>query len=148
MPFFTSPAAQQAGDAVLWAEDQSFVNNISRLAVGIVPLVVFGTVGTVEQSILAPMVGQIPLLGGFTLATPFSAPPRYYSVGRRGESRSLQLGPHVAGQSVLGTPIRTHTTGLIDYAVRSPSETLHRFASLAEEAVHPGRSSAIDRERL
>jgi len=107
-------------------------------------LAVYGLIGGLEQSILAPISGQFPLGFGFTYETPWAGAPIDYSVGQPGQSTNLQWHAHLAGQRVFsGLPLRTHTTGIIDWAVRNDIWG----AEDALELIHPGRVRLILQER-
>lgn len=113
-------------------------------SIGLLPLILYGFVGTVEQLFIAPFQGQIPLFGGFTLETPLSNDSIGYEVGNPGLSPDLQLIAHLRGQNIVqGLPFRTHTTGLIDYGVRHGIPG----SESAMEWIHPGRVEDIHRER-
>lgn len=106
--------------------------------VGLLSLIFYGAIGTIEQSIVAPFTGQLPLIGGFTLETPWSVHPQNYDLDLYREDPGFQIAAHLRGQQAIG-PVRTHTTGILDYgAIRGwPG------ASQALETVHPGRSQEI-----
>jgi hypothetical protein len=114
-----------------------------RLAAGATPLLIYGFAGSVEESILAWNYGQVPLAFGFTLDTPWSVDPMFYDQGIPGIPADMQWDPQLRGQRVVG-PLRTHTTGIIDFGVRNDLP----FARAAEELVHPGRASLLDWERV
>lgn len=112
---------------------------------GVKTLIAYGIIGTIEQLFVAPTQGQIPLIAGFTLETAWSAPARSYVVGVEGLSPELQVDAHLAGQYVIrGYPIRTHTTGLIDYGVRNGIPG----SEVALSIIHPGRVERIHAETL
>lgn len=82
---------------------RGFSDLYDRTSRGLLPTLAFGAVGTVEQALIAPLNGQVPLIGGFTLATPWSAQPSEgYVIGQPGQSQDLQWGAHQDGQVVLG----------------------------------------------
>jgi len=115
----------------------------SRISQGALPLLAYGVAGGLQQALVAPTQGQIPLAFGFTSETPWAAPEAYYDIGVPGQDQSLQISAQLAGQRVVGSPVRTHTTGLLDYAVRHD----YPFAIQAMELIHPGRALALYRER-
>lgn len=114
-----------------------------RGSLGVAPLVLYGMFGGIVS--IAPLLGdfQVPIGMGFSLATPLSSPSEFYITGQRGQSQRMQWQAFGAGQTVLG-PVRTHTTGLIDFGVRQGDP----LAILANEFVHPGRVSQILGERV
>jgi len=131
-------------DSILFSDDgvSGFVN---RAVAGALPLLAYGLVGEFSQLFLAPLTAQLSLGLGFTVETPFSPSPEGYSLGDPGQDQSMQWGPFLRGQRVLpDVPIRSHTTGIIDYGVRHGWP----FAVEAEELVHPGRTELIARERV
>jgi hypothetical protein len=107
-------------------------------------LINYAIIGTVEQYFTALPHGQLPLGSGFTIETPWTVPELHYQVGTRGLPTTMQWEAHLAGQRVFQDfPLRTHTTGLIDYGVRNGllgSES-------ALELIHPGRVARIHSER-
>lgn len=123
--------------------EEPIPRKLFRLNEGLIPLVLYGALGTVEQYIIAPSQGQIPLVGGFTLVTPWSGPEVHYRRGVPGQSQDFQWEAHLAGQDVdpFGL-IRSHTTGLIDYGTRHGWP----FADKANEFVHPGHVEIIVNE--
>jgi len=126
---------------------------INHYVPGLGPILNWGTIGSVVELFTALPAGQIPLGGGFTLETPWSVPEKPYVTGVPGQSRGFQAEAQFAGQRMISwLPIRTHTTGLIDYAVRTvgtggvPARMLGLTPTSALEMVHPGRVSQIARE--
>jgi len=126
----------------VFGEDRSFADLLGRTVRGALPLIAYGAIGTWVEQNVAYAQGQIPLLGGFTLDTPWARPIEFYDAGEVGQSQDFQLSAFLAGQRVIG-PIRTHTTGLIDHGVRHGEF----FAPFAEDLVHPGRVELLARER-
>lgn len=120
---------------------RSFGDILQRAHFGAAPLLIYGVVGGAIMSTLAYGDAQIPLAGGFTLETPWSSPPNFYDAGEIGQSQDFQYREFLAGQPVFG-PIRTHTTGLLDYGVRHGDH----LAMLANDLVHPGRKEMLFRE--
>jgi len=130
--------------SVLFSPGESFHSVSLRFVRGLGPLIAYGALGTFEQTIVAPTQYQVPLVGGFTLPTPWADPPLDYVRGVPGQSQDFQLAAHLAGQSVDPFDlVRTHTTGILDYGVRHSWP----YASDAEELVHPGYVQLIKRER-
>jgi len=105
---------------------------------------VYGTIGHFQQLVFAPSQGQIPLGFGFTWATDGAKDVEDYVIGVPGQDQGFQLSPQLAGQEfIAGLPLRSHTTGIIDWAVRHGLPG----AEFADELVHPGRASALLAER-
>jgi len=125
---------------VLW--DGSLSSFGSRAWHGTIPLLAYGVIGGFEQGVFAIGQGQIPLAFGFTVPIPgLAQPAQHYDAGIPGQPQGFQLAPHLAGQPK-DSPIRSHTTGIIDYGVRHEWP----YAVEAEELVHPGRSAVIKSE--
>lgn len=107
---------------------------VRRVLAGTLPLVVYGVVGTVEQAFVAPFYGQIPLVAGFTMDTPLSIPAQDYDLARL-QDGTLQWDAHVAGQYAIPGIVRSHTTGILDYATAVGLPGAYE----ANELLHPGR---------
>jgi len=146
--FNTLPGNQPFGSgSILIDSEAGLVSNVVRMVHGAVPVLAYGFAGTVEQFFVAPAFGQIPLVGGFTLDTPWSIPAHDYDIGVSGMSQALQWEHHVSGQHFLyWLPVRSHTTGLIDAGVREFTGPLRSFSIFAAEALHPGRTRVMELE--
>jgi len=130
---FSGSTGQPMGGGTLLGPDL-----MGRIRRGILPLIGYGVLGTIVEAHVAPFVGQIGLVGGFTLETPFSIPERGY---RRRSPAVLDFPAFLAGQRVApGIPIRSHTTGLMDAGVRLG----WLGAWDADELVHPGRTATFE----
>jgi hypothetical protein len=104
----------------------------------------FCLVATVEVFLIGPFLGLLPLVLGFSLPLPWAVSITPYVVGVPGYSRSLQFGAQAGGQLAWpGYPFRSHTTGLLDWAVRNDVPG----AGTALELIHPGRTDLLLQER-
>jgi len=136
----------QFEQAVLIGDDGFFsLGFASRFATGAASLLTFGAITSLETLITAPLNGEIPLAFGFSVDTPWAVPERAYQVGQRGQSQELQWDAHVRGQKILGSPFRTHTTGILDYSYRTYGDP---WSEAALQLVHPGRVRDLQTERL
>lgn len=131
-------------EAPVIGDSRGIVDLVGRTVAGLPGLLLYGAIGTIEQAIVAPFSGQIPIVGGFTLAIPgVASSTKGYTVGVRGQSQDFQTAAHLRGQEVIpGIPLRTHTTGILDYAVRHGLP----FSRSAIEIPHPGRTRQIEYE--
>lgn len=123
-------------------DHRSFMDFLQRTRSGLIPTIAYGIAGTFQQGLMAPLDFQIPLVGGFTISTPWSSPVEYYRQPT-GPSDDYLSSAQLAGQ---GTVVRTHTTGMMlqDYA-RDPSDPIVRSAL---EFVHPGITNSLDDWRV
>lgn len=132
-------------------DNRGVVDFVERFAMGATPLLGWGLLGTLDQLVHGPGDFQVPLIFGFTISTPASSDPLYYTAGGLQRDRYLQYEAQRAGQPVpyftdvaqfflgSGFQVRTHTTGLLDAGTRLG----YPGAYAAEELVHPGRGDHI-----
>lgn len=126
------------------ALEKQILRRSSSTIEGAYQLMCYAGIGSVVETITALPRGQIPLFAGFTVELPWTIEEQHYIVGTPGLSPDLQVDAMLAGQRVVPwLPIRTHTTGLIDWGVRQNVPG----AREALELIHPGRTALILQER-
>jgi len=115
-----------------------------QIVLGLLVLAGFVLLATIETVVVGPFLGLVPLGGGFTYPLPWAVSITPYVVGVPGYSRGLQYRAQAGGQQAWpGLPFRSHTTGLLDWAVRNRVPG----SGTALELIHPGRADLISSER-